>query len=107
MSVINATIDIRRGEFKIIRVDGREELIEEKPTLDRIHKAIGCDTIDAVPLTFSHNAPALVMIADDNGMIDGKPVNQKATELYRAICKPATFYSIHGDVAICDDRDFS
>ena len=40
-------------------------------------------------------------------MVDGKPVNPKATELYRAICIPGTMASIHGDVAIVWDGDFA
>jgi hypothetical protein len=47
------------------------------------------------------------MIVDDTGMIDHKPVNAKATELYRAKCNPGTPFSIHGDVAIVNDADFA
>jgi hypothetical protein len=45
-----------------------------------------------------------VMFVDDTGMIDGKPVNPKATALYHAICKPSTIHQIHGNVVILDDR---
>jgi hypothetical protein len=33
-----------------------------------------------------------------------KPVNQKATELYHAVCKPGTTHQIVGDVIIIHDR---
>jgi hypothetical protein len=49
----------------------------------------------------------IVMMVDDTGMIDGKPINPKATELYRGVCRPGTPYSIHGDVAIVNDEDFA
>ncbi len=108
MSVINQSIDVRRGEYRIIRVDGSEMNVPQKPTLDRIHKAIGCDTFDTVLLKKGRDGTAeIVMLVDDTGMIDGKPVNPKATELYRAICKPGTPFSIHGDVAIVNDNDFA
>jgi hypothetical protein len=35
------------------------------------------------------------MFVDDTGMLDGKPVNAKATALYRAICKRGTEHQIH------------
>jgi hypothetical protein len=97
-------IDIRRGEFKVIRVSGVEELHEEKPTLDNIYRAIGCDCIDTVLL---HREREIVMIVDDTGMVDGKPLNPKATALYHILCKPQTAWGIHGDVAIVNDKDFA
>lgn len=48
-----------------------------------------------------------VMIVDDTGMIDGKPVNPEATKLYHSICIPGTVHCIHGDVAIALDKDFA
>lgn len=97
-------IDIRQGEYRVIRTNGLEELHEEKPTLDRIHKAIQCDTFDTI--TLDHNKE-IVMLVDDTGMVDRKPVNPKATALYHSICKPGTVWQIHGDVAIVNDKDFA
>lgn len=94
----------KRGTYLIIRVDGSEETIEKHPFLKTICKQIGCDCIDTVLIDRKSET---VMIVDDTGMVDGKPVNAKATELYHAICKPGTPFSIHGDVAICNDRDFA
>jgi hypothetical protein len=102
-----SNIDVKRGEYRIIRVDGTETLIEEKPRLKSICAAIGCESIDTVILTVRRAEPEIIMLVDDTGMIDHKPVNPKATELYRAVCRPGTPYSIHGDVAIVNDKDFA
>jgi hypothetical protein len=96
---------VKRGEYRVIRIDGTEILVEEKPNLRTITRAIGAESIDTVSL--DKRTRTQIMVVDDTGMIDGKPVNPKATELYHAICKPGTVYAIHGDVAICNDLDFS
>ena len=96
---------VARGTFKIIRVDGSEEICGPV-SLKTIYEAIGCSTIDTVTLTWSAFVPEIVMCVDDTGMIDNKPINPKATALYHSICKPGTPYSIHGDVAIVNDADF-
>ena len=97
---------VARGTFKIIRVDGSEE-IRAPVSLKAIYETIGCSTLDAVILTRSAFAPEIVMLVDDTGMIDNKPINQKATALYHGICKPGTPYGIHGDVALVNDEDFA
>jgi hypothetical protein len=100
---------MEKGHYKIIRVDGTEEVIDHRAQLDIIHGQIGCDCIDTVILTrdpvtrLAHD----VMMVDDTGMIDGKPVNLKATELYHSVCIPGTMAEIHGDVAIVNDEDFA
>jgi hypothetical protein len=68
-------VNIRRGAYLIIRVDGSEEDVEGKPTLPAIYRAIGCESIDTVILTEHAGRPALIMLVDDTGMIDHKPVN--------------------------------
>jgi hypothetical protein len=97
---------IKNSTYKIIRVNGEEELIEEKPSLSKIRAISGCDTLDTVILTYKRGEPEIIMPVDDIGMLCRKPVNPKATELYRAVCKPGTPFSIHGDVAIVNDKDF-
>lgn len=96
--------DIRQGEWRVIRVDGTEESMLGKPSIPKIHKALGVEALDSVTL---RRTPPIVMMVDDTGMVDGKPINPKATELYHSICKPGTPYSIHGDVAIVNDEDFA
>lgn len=99
---------IKSGTYLVIRVNGHEEDVEERPTIDRIQRAIGATCLDTVCLRKSRDGQAeIVMCVDDSGMIDGKPVNPKATELYHSICKPATIFSIHGDVVVCNDGDFA
>lgn len=98
-------IELQPKTFKVIKVDGTESVIHEKASLEEIYKRIGCECIDTVTLTRRHGQAEIVMCVDDVGMIDGKPVNRKATELYHAVCKPGA-QSIHGDVAIVWDQDF-
>lgn len=100
--------DLKLGTFMVIRVDGTESLIEEQPTIRKVYVAIGCDVIDTVILVRNGNGETadIVMMVDDCGMIDGKPVNPKATELYHSVCRPGAG-SIHGDVAIVRDEDFA
>ncbi len=104
-----SAVDVRRGEYRIIRVDGTEELIEAKPTIDAVCKAIGCDCIDTVSIgkNRANGSADLVMMVDDTGMVDKKPLNPKATALYHSVCKPGTVFGIHGDVAIVRDEDFA
>jgi len=47
------------------------------------------------------------MFVDDTGMIEGKPVNSKATALYHANCSPGTIFQIHGNVVIIDEKGSS
>ena len=95
---------IPRGSYKIIRVDGTEEMVPRNPTIKDIYKAIGCECIDTVCLD---REAQTVMMVDDTGLIDGKPINRKATVLYRSVCRLGTFGEIAGDVAIVNDGDFA
>jgi hypothetical protein len=99
-------VDVKRGTFKVIRTDGTEQLIQERPSIRRISALIGAVTCDTVTLTRRGFRAAIMMICDDTGMVAGKPVNPKATELYHAVCYPGTIYAIHGDVAVAHDSDF-
>lgn len=38
-----------------------------------------------------------IFFVDDTGMVDGLPVNPRATEAYHKCCRPGTTFSIHGD----------
>jgi hypothetical protein len=86
-----------KGEYKIIHVDGTETVHQGKPTTRAIQMLIGCSGLDTVTIDRKRQT---VMFVDDTGMLDGKPVNAKATELYHAVCKPGTVWAIHGDVVI-------
>lgn len=94
---------VRQGEYRLIRVDGTETLISERPTVAKILIAIGAECVDTVRIDWKNDQ---IMVVDDSGMIDGKPVNEKATLFYRRVCRPGSKGAIHGDVAIVNDRDF-
>lgn len=95
---------VEPGSYRIIRVDGSEEVVNQKPTIGKIHAAIGCDCLDMVLLDRERE---IVMAVDDTGMVDGKPVNPKATALAREAKGQSYPWSIHGDVVIVSDKDFA
>lgn len=92
------------GQYKLILVDGTETVHQGKPAMTEICRLIGCDTLDTVTIDRKKRT---VMFVDDTGMIDGKPVNPKATALYHAVSTPGNPYSIHGNVVIVNDGDFA
>jgi hypothetical protein len=96
-----------RGQYMIIRVDGSYEIVHRKPTIALMHAAIGCDIVDVIPLT-ANRPPDTVMIIDDLGKTNNKPINDKATALYHEVKPQAKKlgHSIHGDVVIVNDEDF-
>lgn len=94
---------VKPGECRLIRVDGQEVLLCERPTIAMIAQRIGASCLDTVNIDRENKQ---VMLVDDTGMIDGKPVNEKATALYRRICIPGSTGTIHGDVVIVNDGDF-
>ena len=91
--------------YTIIRADGTEETINERPTLNGIRETIHCDTLDVVQIGRA-NGTNEVMLVDDTGALTDKPVNEKATKLYHRICKPGTTWQIRGDVVVTRDRYF-
>ena len=94
---------IKQGTYKIIRVDGKEELVSGKPSTKKIMEVIDAEGLDTVILDFKK---CQVMMVDDTGLIDGKPENPTATLLYRSVCKPGSKGTIHGDVVLVNDKDF-
>lgn len=97
--------------------------IDGKPSMDDIHDIIGASAIDTVALRHL-GEPLMVMCVDDRAYetveIDHgrgslelkpiralKPVNEAATQLYHANCKPGTKHKILGDVVVVPDEDFS
>jgi hypothetical protein len=95
---------VNRGQYRIIRVDGSEEMVPKRPTLDAIYKAIGCDTIDTVTLDRDRQ---LIMMVDDEGILNGKPINPKASALMKEAFGPSYPNPICGDVALVNDEDFA
>ena len=90
---------------RLIRTDGTEVPLDTPQSISSIQRLIGAECLDVVQLRHL-GSPAWVMLVDDTGMIDGRPVNAKATEMYHANCRPGTPYQIHGDVVIALDGDF-
>lgn len=112
----------------IIRASGEEETHQVKRADNAtLYRLLGYDTFDVVTLTRGKDgSPKLVMLVDDNGyetrmeehgekghldfavrIIPTKarwPVNEKATQRYRAVAGGT--HAIVGDVAIVDDRDW-
>lgn len=90
---------------KLIRDDGTEVELVGPHAINDIKQLIGADTLDTVALRHL-GSPLHVMLVDDAGMIDGRPVNVKATALYHANCRPGTTHPICGDVVVVPDGDF-
>lgn len=87
---------------EIIRVDGSRETrkLAIPRAFDNIEQWIGAQCCTVVNLRDGR-----VMILDDTGMIDGKPINPEASKIYHAVYD--TPFSIHGDVVIAVDEDFA
>lgn len=120
--------EVTPGTFLIVRCDGTVKLVRETPTAEKIHRAIGANVLDTVILTWvgtPGRSPAdLVMSVDDQGyqtetidhggghfelrpVLARRPVNERATLWYWAVCKPGTTHTIVGDVVIARDADFA
>ena len=93
---------MKRSHYKVIRADGTETVHHGAPSVADICRLIACDMLDTVTIDRLRQT---VMFVDDSGVIDGKPVNPKATTLYHRVCKPGTLHQIHGHVVILNGRD--
>lgn len=114
---------------KLIKADGTEQTFDAPQPPESIHGLIGAETTDSVALYHMGRRPLHVMVVDDMGWNfeqidhgldpDGvhqfehrvttprKPVNLKATELYRANCRPGVKHQIVGDVYIAPDEEWA
>ncbi len=89
-----------QGQARLIKVDGTELTFNRVLSIGEIQKLIQAPLgLDSVNLKDGH-----VMMVDDTGMIDGKPINEKATALYHGVRR--TPYSIHGDAVVVWDEDY-
>lgn len=88
----------------IIRADGRREPMPAEcvGSIRLLSALIGADLVDTVRLRHL-GRPVIVMFVDDLGHQRLRPVNDAATQLYRANCVPGTTHVIRGDVVICPD----
>lgn len=87
---------------EVIRTTGEHEWhdVPDKRPFPTLYKLTGSECFDTVDLRDGR-----VMLVDDTGMVDGRPVNPEATKLYHGVRK--TTWAIHGDVAVVRDEDFA
>lgn len=86
---------------KVIHVDGTVTELTGPISIREAQRLINADALDTVLLRDHIH----VMLIDDTGMIDGRPVNAEATCLYQERA-PYSPHSIHGDVVVLPDNDF-
>lgn len=91
---------------RAIFTDGSTADFDQPRSIREIANLIGAANCDTVTLKHMGN-PVHVMVIDDNGLNDGRPVNAEATRLYHLNCRPGTTAQIHGDVFITPDEDFA
>jgi hypothetical protein len=106
-------------KVKVIRADGAEEdHTLEQASMSAVKKLMGVEITDTVNLR-----NGTVMLVDDDGWnteeqihesgvtlkptTPKKPINAKATILYRSVTRPGHDHQIVGDVAIVTDADFA
>jgi len=79
---------------KIIKVDGTEATLSDM-SLKSLQQAVG-GYIEIVNIVNGK-----LIICDEEGLIKGKPINEKASLLYA----PCSLSGIVGDVVVCDKDD--
>lgn len=85
----------------IIRVDGSEQYTKVAG-VEEVRKLISADALDGVNLRDGR-----YMFVDDTGLVDGKDLNDKATALYRGVCRAGSGALIAGDVCIVVDSEWA
>ena len=92
--------------YTILRCNGRHEAIDQVPTFEAMEQAISCTAFDAVPIGKANRPPDdEILLVDDTGLLDGKPINPEATLLYWRVA-PSQRHCIHGDAILTRDRYF-
>lgn len=92
---------------RLFRTDGSAEDLPSRRSMSNLQAMIGATVGCTVTLRHMGNNPLHVMICDDLGHQKGLPVNEQATKLYWANCRPGTTHEIRGDVVVVPDMDFS
>lgn len=99
--------EVKRGQFLALHCDGTQTLHNEKPTLERVYKAIKCGCIDNVILTHKNDSADLIMLVDDEGLYRIPRVeNVQANALLKELSDGKWPHTLYGDVAIVHDTDF-
>lgn len=89
----------------LVRVDGSELPLPRPVGGEEICQLIGARILHSVALESRDGRPVWVMVVDDTAWLDGRPLNERATELYRR-ARPGTPHRIYGDVVIAPDGDW-
>lgn len=107
---------------QLIRTDGTVQDLPAPVSITEICTLIGANALDFVRLRHMGTPPHVMLVDDcacENVTPDDertmpisvsmrrKPVNARATELYRLNCRPGASQSIVGDVVVCPDDDFA
>lgn len=82
---------------RLIKTSGEEKVISPARTEftnEELHALIGCKFLAGVKLDDED-----FMFVDDTGLVDHRPINQKATEVVRSY-RPGYPHCIYGDVII-------
>ncbi|MFG3142753.1 DUF3846 domain-containing protein [Streptomyces sp. NPDC048211] len=89
------TTELKKNHALILRTDGEFEIIDWPADghLAILYRAIDCRNVDAVDISTT-----LTMWVDDEGLINGAPVNHGATILYALHKEPHQHY--HGTTVI-------
>lgn len=96
---------MKQGAFKIIRVTGAEEEYNFRPTIPVLHDKLRIRGLTVITLKRDvAGLPETIMLVDDTGALEHKPLNHKAMEVLKQY--KGYQYSIHGDCAIACDHDF-
>lgn len=91
---------------KLIRADGTETELVGPHAMTDLKQLIGADVLTSVWMKHM-GVPLHVMLVDDSGHDKGLPVNEKATSLYHANCRPGVTHENRGDVVLVPDGDFA
>jgi hypothetical protein len=89
---------------RLITTDGMDATIapqQREFTNEELHTLIDCTFLSSI--TFG-GGDDLFMFVDDNGAVDGKPVNRLATRLVQEH-RPGDPYAVYGDVVIVSRRE--
>lgn len=87
---------------KLIKTNGEEIDFATKISSSDVAKLIGAACLTSIMLADGTHA----MCIDDTGLIDGRPINPKATLLYWQKYGPND-NAIHGDVLVVPDADYA
>ena len=100
MTTADATTSRRLESVEVLRASGAREThaLPFESLFEWCRRTVGADTLDTVTL---HDGR--LMLIDDDGFAKRLPVNEAATALYAARCRPDSAPVIVGDVVIVEE----